>query len=194
MQALATVAACAVLTACASDGTEEESFSARFVERTVYRGHEDRKGTVEGSFDWTAREGSAVESGLGLTHEVIQIDDVCFDRFENQQWRVTSTLSADSFCPPSLFVDPRQTLPLLRSVAESFRFVGTATLQGIETTRYRGRLANGPVEVWTDVDGVVRKIRLRDERKDEFAKGYTRTREYFDFGVEVDVSPPVETD
>lgn len=185
-----TVAACAVLAGC---GSEEETVSARFVERTVYRGDDPVAGVTEGSYDWTAREGSAVETGIGLTHEVIQIEDDCYTRFGEEPWRKTSATDVD-LCSAALFADPRQTLPLFRETLTGFRKVGRERVRGVETTHYRGRLdiggATGAIELWADDDDVARKVRQSDETRDRFVEGYTRTREYFDFGVDVDVSAP----
>jgi hypothetical protein len=63
----------------------------------------------------------------------------------------------------------------------------------VDTTRYRGRLdiggVKGTIELWVDDEDVVRKLRQADG---DTTDGFTRVREYFDFGVEVDVEAPAE--
>jgi hypothetical protein len=114
--------------------------------------------------------------------------------------------------------DPRQSLDLMRAASPDFAAVGDEEVRGVETTHYRGtvdleRLAERlsgkagqsyrriieltgqssvPVEVWIGEDGLTR--RLRYEQKLGTGTAMELTEEFYDFGVEVDVSPPPATE
>ena len=49
-----------------------------------------------------------------------------------------------------------------------------------------------PMDVWIDEEGLTRRIRYEQKLPD--SSTMELTQEYFDFGVEVDVSPPSEDD
>jgi hypothetical protein len=110
--------------------------------------------------------------------------------------------------------DPRQSLDLMRAASPDFAAVGDEDVRGVETTHYRGtvdleRLAERlsgkarqsyrriieltgqssvPVDVWIGEDGLTR--RLRYEQQVGNGAAMELTEEFYDFGVEVDVSPP----
>lgn len=84
----------------------------------------------------------------------------------------------------------------LRSVGENVTVGGTETVRGVDATHYRAnvRLADlgvspkndrYPVEVWVGEDGRTRRYRSRTPGSEEIL-----IWEFFDFGVEVDLSPP----
>jgi hypothetical protein len=181
--------ACGVLTSC---GAEDEMRSARFVQKTVYYSPDEGPlvENLEGRFDWERRRGHATETALGQVTQTIQIGDKCYKRF-NGEWEVSDADDVDRLCDAALFSDPRDELSLLQSVASNFRSVGRERVRGTDTTLYRGRLniggVQGSIEVWVDEDGVVRKSRQTDG---DAADGFETVREYVDFGIDVDVSPP----
>ncbi len=87
-------------------------------------------------------------------------------------------------------------LEYLRSVADEVTEVGAETVRGVDTTHYRAtvRLAElgasptrdrYPVEVWVDENGRTRRYRAQTLGTEEIL-----VWEFFDFGVEVDLSPP----
>ena len=89
-----------------------------------------------------------------------------------------------------------ETLEYLRSVGDDVTEVGTERVRGVDTTHYRAtvrltelgaspELDRYPVEVWLDEDGRTRRYRSGTLGTDEVL-----VWEFFDFGVEVDLSPP----
>jgi hypothetical protein len=87
--------------------------------------------------------------------------------------------------------DPRKVFGLLRDAGWNFRKVGDATVRGAERTVYETSIQTAAgsknnmatIEVAVDSTGLVRRIR-------EETKGYTLVREFYDFGVPVQVKPP----
>jgi LppX_LprAFG lipoprotein len=114
--------------------------------------------------------------------------------------------------------DPSQSLDLLRAAGTDFQEVGEEDVRGVATTHYEGTVdlekvaeqvpeearesyrrlmqlsgqSEIPVEVWIDEEGLTRRIRYEQK----LADGTTMdlTQEYFDFGTEVDVEPPPESE
>jgi hypothetical protein len=114
--------------------------------------------------------------------------------------------------------DPSQSLDLLRAAGSDFREVGEEDVRGVATTHYEGSVdlekvaeqvpeearesyrtlmelsgqSEIPVEVWIDEEGLTRRIRYEQK----LADGTTMdlTQEYFDFGTEVDVEPPPDSE
>ena len=146
--------------------------------------------TAKGSFDWGTREGDGRRQWLGGGVEVVQQGDACFQRFEGEAWRRSLPRSRRA-------VSARSISSATRTVSSScsgrcrqdLREVGTEELRGIPTTHWRGTLRvgedEGTVEMWVDVDKVVRKRIQQDP-------GVRTVREYLDFGVDVDVDTPDE--
>jgi hypothetical protein len=76
------------------------------------------------------------------------------------------------------------------------RQVGTETVRGERTTRYRGtaRAADGTtqtVDLWIDGDGLLVK---KTEKGEGEAGAVTQTAYYDDYGVRVSVQPPPAAD
>jgi hypothetical protein len=68
--------------------------------------------------------------------------------------------------------------------------LGRESVRGVKTTHYRARLnigaVKGPLDLWVDENEVVRRSRQRGEEE----RSYVSTREYYDFGVNVEVKAP----
>jgi hypothetical protein len=110
--------------------------------------------------------------------------------------------------------DPSQSLDLLLAASDDFREVGEEEVRGAPTTHYAGTIdlekvaeqappeardtyqqllevsqqTTVPVDVWIDDDGLTRRIRYEQTMPDRSTMNLTQ--EYYDFGVEVDISPP----
>jgi hypothetical protein len=186
-----------VMTAAEHERAEEAKFSrsigsdrpvaARFITRTTYS--RDWKEKSEGIFDWGSRTGRLVTTDAGERTELIQIGERCFARSENGPWKASKAEDVGGLCSVEL-ESPAGQLQLMRATASEFEQVGQASVRGVSTTYYRGRLnigaVKGPIELWVDQEGFVRRSRMRGEEKDSFV---TET-EYFDFGVDVKVEAP----
>lgn len=112
---------------------------------------------------------------------------------------------------------PTDALASLESTTGEVEEVGTETVRGIETTRYRatidfdkaaaegpedlresmGRireltgLSTVPVEVWIDEDGLVRRLTQNQKLPDGAGRMETElTMDLYDFGPRVEVDPP----
>ncbi len=99
--------------------------------------------------------------------------------------------------------DPSQYVHALRATGSVHR-VGTETLFGVETTHYsavidRKRVAvpatflpwTGPVDVWVDPSGIVRRLSIKVRVAD---LGTTSmTTDLFDFGTHVVIAPPPDS-
>lgn len=90
-------------------------------------------------------------------------------------------------------------LTYLRTVAEDVTEVGTGTVRGAQTTHYRATVLLSrlgappeydrfPVEVWMDDDGRIRRYRYHPVTLEPTEEIFVW--EFFDFGVDVDLSPP----
>jgi hypothetical protein len=114
--------------------------------------------------------------------------------------------------------DPSRTLDMLRAVSDDFAKVGTESVRGVPTTRYHGTLdlekvaelaptersrkayetlidqakvTSFPMDVWLDADGYARRMVYAvtmSEGGDDLTMEITL--ELWDFGVDVDVTPP----
>jgi hypothetical protein len=110
--------------------------------------------------------------------------------------------------------DPSQALDFIRSAARDFREVGSEEVRGMQTTHYKGSVdltkvaadapadvkqlydqllrqsteKTVPMDVWIDGDGLVRKIRFTQK----LAGGsiMTMDEELYEFGTQVDTTPP----
>jgi hypothetical protein len=84
--------------------------------------------------------------------------------------------------------DPGGVLELLRDIGE-VETIGPETLRGVPTTHYRGTIdtADMPVDVWVDGDGQTRKVAAT---LDQAGIKVDTEVEYYDFGVELDLSAP----
>ena len=174
----------------ASQTRRDAPFSARFVERTTYS---DPGGTTSettrGAFDWDARRGWAEERPAKI--RTVQIGDECFTRLGQAMWKQSKASDPEGTCSYALFASPKSQFELLTQVADGFRAVGKVEIGGTETTHYRGTLnigaVKGPIEVWVDNEGVVRRSRQSGEDN-----GLVSTTNYYDFGSSVTVEPPGE--
>jgi hypothetical protein len=163
--------------------------SARFFERTVYG---DAGGgfvdTLRGAFDWSKRVGWAVREGPGSL-ELIQIGARCYERWPPGAWRERVAGDVEGLCDAAIFSNPATEFDLFSSVGDLTR-VGRGRVHGVATTRFRIQLnvgaVKGPLELWVDKDGVVRRSRQQGESSADFLA----VRDYLDFGVDVHVRPP----
>lgn len=87
------------------------------------------------------------------------------------------------FLVRSLPLNPDRLLEVVRSTSDDVEEVGSATIQGMKTTRYRGVLRAEqlspsaregtveavPFELWVDEDGLIRRLRLRYDRGSDVA-------------------------
>jgi hypothetical protein len=181
---------------CASDsskGTEPAShsgLSARFTERTVYGGRNSFTETLRGAFDWRAKKGWAVRHSRGLELRLVQLGKLCYRRFGAEPWKRFRANDVGGVCAADVFRNPATDDDLVRSVATDWDDLGDATIRGVHVKHYRGHLSigavKGPIELWVDGDGVVRRELQRGEKRGEFVS----IREYFDLGAPVRVKAP----
>jgi hypothetical protein len=159
-------------------------------EQSVFydRGGQSREAMM-GAFDWRRRMGWAVQRGFGPVERTIQIGDTCYRRTGAARWRKTRADDVGGTCSAALFSNPADELDLIEQVAEP-EAVGRERVRAAETTHYRATLnigaVQGPLDLWVDEGGVVRRSRQRGEERDSFVT----TREYYDLGVDVKVAPP----
>ena len=163
--------------------------SARFFERTVYgEGSDGFTETVRGAFDWSARAGWVVVAEPGRM-ELIQIGARCYRRWPPEAWREFAANDPEGLCNSALLENPATAFEFYNSLGGLNR-VGTSRVNGVATTHYRIQLnigaVKGPLELWVDRDGVVRRSRQQGES----ARDLVGVRDYRDFGIEVHVRPP----
>ena len=84
-------------------------------------------------------------------------------------------------------------LELLRDIGD-VQTIGNETLRGVPTTHYRGTIdaIDAPVDVWVDGDGRARKVTVATV--DRRGIKVETEIEYYDFGVELDVTVPPARD
>jgi hypothetical protein len=102
----------------------------------------------------------------------------------------------------------------LRTHGDALIRIGTETVRGVETTHWRApersaRVCNGPgdphtditesIDVWTDKDDRARRLHLSSKAKMTFdgettSMNQDTTTEFFDFGVDVNISAPPPSD
>lgn len=163
--------------------------SARFFERTVFGdGSGGYEMTVRGAFDWSTRTGWVVAAGAGRL-ELIQIGARCYQRRPPEAWRESAANDVGGLCNAALLENPATAFELFSSVGGLTR-VGRSRVNGVATTHYRIQLnigaLKGPLELWVDKDGVVRRSRSEGESAGDFVG----VRDYLDFGIDVHVRPP----
>jgi hypothetical protein len=163
--------------------------SARFFERTVYgEGSDGFVETVRGAFDWSARKGWVVVAEPGRM-ELIQIGARCYRRWPPEAWREFAANDPEGLCNSALLENPATAFEFYNSLGGLNR-VGRGRVNGVATTHYRIQLnigaVKGPLELWVDKDGVVRRSRQQGES----ARDFVGVRDYRDFGVHVHVHPP----
>jgi hypothetical protein len=112
--------------------------------------------------------------------------------------------------------DPSQALDFLRGASDDFEKVGTEDVRGVSTTHYKGTIdltkvaedappdvaeqyrklaelapsTTVPMEVWIGDDDLVRRIRFEQGLGGNSTM--TMEEEFYDFGADVDVTPPPE--
>ena len=166
--------------------------SARFRDVTNYVVEGEKADEVEkGAFDWATRQGWRDSSYRGSSGSLLQVGDDCFHRDAGgtwKHWRVTEYGSA--FCDPDLFQRPQELLATLSSNGTLDR-VGPEKIGGVSTIHYRyvpsPEDTDNPeawVEIWLDENKIVHRL----ERP--AGEASPRVRDYFDFGVDVHVTPP----
>jgi hypothetical protein len=118
---------------------------------------------------------------------------------------------------------PDEILAYLQGVAPKPERLGVEDVRGVETTHHQTALdqrralrrdleregwadanieralegmSSRPVEIelWIGADGLVRRVRWRDESSEEPRWSSETTTEFFDFGVETNIQPPPATD
>jgi hypothetical protein len=183
----------AVVGLLSSCGGAEKSQSARFVETTTYYSPDEvpAEQRIVGSFDWGVRSGRATDKGFGETEQTIQVGDQCYSRIGAGSWKNTTADDIDGLCDAALFSSPYDLFTLMGQVASGFRRVGQERVRGVTATHHHGRLdiggVKGSIEVWVDDEEVVRKMR---QANGDTTDGFATIREYYDFGVDVDVNAP----
>ena len=198
MRAASLCAAVSVTAGCGSDAAssrpdgrdERAAPSARFSGRTTYRfDGETVTSHTRGAFDWRARRGFAVESGFGDRAHLVQIGDTCYRRRGRGKWATSRATDVHGLCDAATFENPATIDELMERVAHDWRRVGRATVRGVATTRYAGKLnvgaVRGDVELWVGDDGAVRRMRHTGE-----GRSYRTQRDYFNFGVDVRIRRP----
>jgi hypothetical protein len=112
--------------------------------------------------------------------------------------------------------DPSQTLGFLQGASDDFHEVGTEDVRGVSTTHYAGTIdlakvaenapsdlaeqyrklaeltpsSKVPMDVWVGDDGLVHKLSFEQKLADN--SSMTMEEELFDFGADVNVTPPPE--
>jgi hypothetical protein len=194
MRAVVSVFCCALAVGCGAGqegaDSDEPRSSARFAEVTnwVVEG-ELMPETVKGAYDWSIRHGWAEIEYVGAPAGTIrQLGDDCFGSEEGGRW--SHWRPEGAFCEPDMFDDPARLFEQLRR-DRSFERIGDGEIRGVRVTHYRAvpeEVAPGdvlePIEVWVDEAGVALRVRYGG------AEATPRTRDYFDFGVEVAVERP----
>jgi hypothetical protein len=189
------LATIATIAACGQAGSAGDApSSARFEERSTFLNEgkliEER---IVGAVDWKQAVGWAKVSYSG-------------DHYSAQSHRMNGRrcLTAEgpwiADCGIGLsgrFDDPSA---LLAQISRSgvVERLGDETVDGVPTTKYRVStsgsiddpygLDEGPIELWVDEDGIVRRLRQRDPEKPKFST----IRKYYDFGVRVDAGEGAE--
>jgi hypothetical protein len=79
--------------------------------------------------------------------------------------------------------DPARLLETLEA-AGAFERVGSESVRGVETTRFRGSVASNRVDVWIGADELVRRVTVHD------GDGAAAELELYDFGADVEIEPP----
>jgi hypothetical protein len=189
--------ALATLTVPVACGAEQQSSqtadagetSARFSDVTNYVVEgEERDEVITGAFDWAKRQGWTKGTYGGSTGFRVQIGGDCFSQDAGKDWKHWRAGGKRGFCSDT-FWPPQELLDELRSNG-SLESVGQEEVRGVSTTHYRvvpNEDTDDPdqwLDVWLDKGDVVHRFgRPAGEASPRF-------RDYFDFGVGVDVKPP----
>jgi hypothetical protein len=168
--------------------------SVRFRDVTTYVDEGRKTKDVQtGAFDWAKDEGW-VDSGPadGSSRDLLQVGEDCFAPAEDGTWlHWRAEKEANGLCEPELFQRPDDLLETLRSLGTLDR-IGEESLDGVSATHYRLTPPENVdiPELWLDIWLDERNLVLRLSQP--AGEASPRIREYFDFGAEVDVTPPCE--
>lgn len=169
---------------------EAEGTSARFSDVTEWGEADGGDEVINGAFDWATGEGwSKSRYGGGPMGTMIQIGLDCFYRDAGEGWKHWRAEDDEPLCSDEFQPTP-ELLARLRAYG-TLESEGEEVVRGAKTTHYRvvpkdeydDQPGQWP-DVWLDEQEVVRKL----QRPPGEASPWTR--EYFDFGVDVDVRPP----
>jgi hypothetical protein len=169
---------------------ETEETSARFTDVIEWGEADGGYEVINGAFDWAAGEGwSKSMYGDGPTGTLMQIGPDCFYRDAGgwKHWRVED--DDELFCSDE-FQPPQELLARLRSHG-TLESEGEEEVRGAKTTHYRvvpkdeySDDSEQWPDVWLDTEDVLYKLSWPP------GEASPRTREYFDFGVQVEVKRP----
>jgi hypothetical protein len=171
-----------------ADSGEE---SARFTDVTFYVAEgEKRNEVIEGAFDWGTSEGwYEGRYGDGPIGFELQVGADCFQRGAGEDWKHWRAAGETPLCS-DVFLPPPELLADLRSYG-SLESLGEEEVAGVKTTHYRVVPSEADsdhpeqwLEVWLDRAEVIYKLNRPE------GEASPRTRDYFDFGVDVHVTPP----
>jgi hypothetical protein len=169
---------------------ETEETSARFTDVIEWGEADGGDEVINGAFDWATGEGWSKSSyGDGPTGTLIQIGLDCFFRDGEEGWKHwRAEGDNEPFCSDE-FQPPQELLAGLRSYW-TLESEGEEEVRGAKTTHYRvepkDEYADDPawIDVWLGKEDVVYKLSR------PLGEAAPRTREYFDFGVQVEVKRP----
>jgi hypothetical protein len=167
---------------------ERGPFSARFYEATTYLVEGERQlDVLEGAFDWDKEEGWAERRYANGAIHWRQVAGTCFARAIEEPWQ-----REKGGCGiVEMLFDPAETYVRLRRFA-GLQKVGERAIEGVRTVHYRAtwdEADKGALDVWVDEAEIVRRIVTRVN--DEGGDSETRSIEYVDFGIDVDVDAPL---
>ena len=169
---------------------ETEEMSARFSDVIEYGKADGGNEVSNGAFDWATGEGWSEDTYRGSSGTLLQIGANCFQRDAGEGWKHwraggdDEPLCSDEFQPPpELLARLRSHGTLEREGEEEIRGAKTTHYRVVPNDEYSDDSEQWP-DVWLDKEDVLYKLSW------PLGEASPRTREYFDFGVSVDVSPP----
>jgi hypothetical protein len=168
---------------------ETEGTSARFSDVTEYGEADGGDEVIKGALDWATGEGWSQSRYGGSVGTLIQIGADCFHRDAGEGWRHWRAEGDTPLCS-DVFQPPPELLAGLRSYG-TLESEGEEDVRGAKTTHYRvvpkDEYSDDPeqwLNVWLDKEDAVYKLSR------PLGEASPRTRDYFDFGVQVEVKPP----
>jgi len=171
-------------------GPSTNGTTARFSDVTFYVVEgEERDEVITGAFDWAKGEGWSKDKYRGASGSRLQIGADCFQQDAGEAWKHWRAEGEPPLCS-DVFEPPSQVLAQLRSYG-TLESLGAEDVRGLKTTHYRvvpKSESDDEPEQWLEVSlgegDVVAKLNRPS------GESSPRTREYFDFGVDVHVTPP----
>jgi hypothetical protein len=169
---------------------ETEATTARFSDVTEWGEADGGDEVINGAFDWATGEGwSKSRYRDGPMGTLIQIGPDCFYRDAGEVWKHWRAEDDEPLCSDE-FQPPPELLARLRSHG-TLESEGEEEVRGAKTTHYRvvpkdeySDDSEQWPDVWLDTEDVLYKLSW------PLGEASPRTREYFDFGVQVEVKPP----